>query len=138
MTHTLHPERCVGAQEPPSVYRDPRRSFFDPPTRCCLTVSTLVTDHQFAGPTPRASSSFGTTDIPTTIPESQKEATLAAHPVQTGPDGVDEMMLGVAMEAPHRLVLVSLVLETHQRPAPLRRLARRFSASSAILAGPVA
>jgi len=63
---------------------------------------------------------------------------LAAHPFQTGPNSVNEAVLGVAVEAPHWLVLVSPVFETHQRPAPLRRLARRFSASSAVLAGPVA
>src|SRR5215207_8766128 len=73
--------------------RGPRRSFFDPPILCCLTVSTLATDQQFAGPTPRSSSSLGTTNNPTTTPEGQKEATLAAHPFQTGPNGVDEAML---------------------------------------------
>jgi len=44
------------------------------------------------------------------------------------------MMLRVAMEAPHRLVLVSPVLETYERLAPLRRLTRRFSAPFAPLA----
>jgi hypothetical protein len=68
----------------------------------------------------------------------KRASMLAVYPFQTGPSGIDETMLRVAMETPHGLVLVSPVLETHQRPTPLRRLARRFSAPSAILAGPVA
>ena len=51
-------------------------------------------------------------------PKGKRTATLAAHPFQKGPNGIDEVVLGVAMEAPHPLVLVSLVLEPHQRPAP--------------------
>lgn len=66
------------------------------------------------------------------------EATLAVHPFHTRPNGVDEVVLGVAMEAPHRLVFASPVLETYERPASLGRPARRLPAPSAILAGPEA
>ena len=66
------------------------------------------------------------------------EEVSAIQPLKAGPMSVKEMVLRVAIQAPHRLVLVSPVLETHERPSPLRRCARRLSAPGAILAGPVA
>jgi|SRR5215212_1031774 len=63
--------------------------------------------------TPRSSGSTSTESAFATAPKEVRAAPLTAHSFQTGPNGVDEVVLGVAMKAPHRLVLVPSVPETH-------------------------
>jgi len=51
--------------------------------------------------------------VANTATDGTRAATLAAHPFQAGPNGIDEVVLRVAMRTPHRLVLALGVLQTH-------------------------
>ena len=49
----------------------------------------------------------------------KRAATLAAHPFERAPDCVNEAVLWVAENAPHRLVLAPSVLQARERSAAL-------------------
>src|SRR5215212_8996634 len=57
--------------------------------------------------------------VATRRPRGKRAAMSAAHPFEAGPNRVDEAVLRVAMQAPHRLVLAPGVLQAPERPATL-------------------
>jgi len=61
-------------------------------------------------------------------------ATLAAHPFKRTPDRINDALLGVTMEAPHRLVLAPDVLQPHKCSATLGGMSRGFATPLAPLA----
>jgi hypothetical protein len=55
----------------------------------------------------------------TTAPKEKQADISAPHPLKAAPNRVYKVVLRVAEDTPHRLVLTPGVLQAHQRPAAL-------------------